>query len=76
MVLKELCTYNLDYDFDKLLSDVEIENSSDAALCAVEAHTIQEMVSEAMEWSEGEAQSEASATSWASSFTKIYAYGV
>ena len=56
--------------------EVENENSSDAALCSVEAPTIQEiaLVEEAMEGSEGEAQSEASATSQASSFTKIYAY--
>ena len=78
MALKEVCTYNLDGDFVELLRDVEIENSSDAAIhvCAVEAPTTQEIAldAEAMEGSEGEAQSEASAMSQASSFTEIYAY--
>ena len=37
MVLKEVFTYNLDGDSDELHRDVEIENSSDAAIFAVEA---------------------------------------
>ena len=80
IALKDLCAYNLDGDFNELLKDVhvEIENSSDAAICAVEAPITQEVVldAEALEGSEGEAPGEVSATSQASSFTKVYAYAV
>ena len=44
MTLKDICTYNMDGDFHELFRDVEIENSSDAVICAVEAHTAQEIV--------------------------------
>ena len=44
ITLKDVCAYNLDVDFDELFRDVEIENSSDAAICAVEAPTAQEIV--------------------------------
>ena len=60
MAVKDVCAYNLEGDFDHLFRDVEIENSSDAAICAVEVPTAQEIVLdvEAMERSEGEAQGE------------------
>ena len=78
MAVKEVCTYDFEGDFDELLRDVKIENSSDAAICAVEALTTQEIVldAEVMEGNEGEAQSKARVMNQASSFTKIYAYAV
>ena len=45
--LKEVCMYNLDCDFDELLRDVEIENPSNTAICAVEAPTTHEIVLDA-----------------------------
>ena len=44
MTLKDVCAYNLDGDFDELFRDVEIKSASDAAICAVEALTAQEIV--------------------------------
>ena len=32
MTLKDVCAYNLNSDFDELFRDVEIKNSSDAAI--------------------------------------------
>ena len=77
MTLEDVCAYNLDDgDFDELFRDVEIKNSSDTVICAVEPPTTQEIVldAQAMKGSEREAQGEAGATSQASSFTKIYHY--
>ena len=34
-VLKEVCAYKLDFDFDELFRAVQIENTSDAAFTAV-----------------------------------------
>ena len=33
MALKDICSYNLDGNFDELFRNVEIENSTDAAIC-------------------------------------------
>ena len=57
MALKDVFLYNLDRNFDELFRDVEIENSTDAAICAVEAPTTQEIVldAEVMEGSDREA---------------------
>ena len=43
MALKDVCAYNLDCDFNELFRAVLIENSSDAAICAVEAPTAQKI---------------------------------
>ena len=70
MALKEVCTYNLDVELKTLVT----------LQYAVEAPTTQEIAldAEAMEGSEGEAQSEASATSQASRIVhqNFYAYSV
>ena len=73
MTLKHFCAYNLDGNFDELFRDVEIKSSIEAAVCAVEPPTAQEIVldAQAMKGNEREAQGEAGATSQASSFTKI-----
>ena len=54
MALKDVCSYNLDGNFDELFRDVEIENSNDAAIWAVEAPIAQEIAldAESMEGSE------------------------
>ena len=43
MALKGVCVNDFDEDFDELFRDIEIEDSSDAVICAVEPLTAQKL---------------------------------